>query len=80
MAAKRLLIPCALMALSMITGCRTWCERHYPCQQPQPVLTQQCVPCCPPGVNGVSQVPPPPPTQPVNFGSSRMDCVCTPSR
>jgi hypothetical protein len=42
----------ALAALLALTGCRSWCERHYPepnyagnCCQPQPQ------PCCAPATN-----------------------------
>ena len=54
MAAKRFLITFAVAALLASTGCRHWCERHYPCQ-PAPVYAGAaaapacvpCVPCCP---------------------------------
>jgi hypothetical protein len=73
MSAKRFLITFALAALLAATGCRTWCERHYPCPTPQTC----CVPCAPaPGYA------PPPPVQtwsspaPV-AGPRRMTCTCS---
>lgn len=72
MSAKRFLITFALAALLAATGCRTWCERHYPCPTPQTC----CVPCAPTSGYG----PPPPPvqtwSQPVSRGGPR-NCTCT---
>jgi hypothetical protein len=75
MAAKRLLILSALVALSMAAGCRSWCEHHYPCQQPV-ACQQPCVPCCPTG-SGYGPPPPPPPQQ--AWGSSQQGCACVPA-
>lgn len=64
MAAKRFWIFCALAGLMAATGCRHWCERHYPCPAPgYPAAASPaaacvpCVPCCPPGAT--SYAPPP---------------------
>jgi len=72
MAAKRLLILCVVAAVSTLTGCRMWCDHHYPCQQPACYAPPQqcCVPCCPQQPN----VPPPP--QPVNYQGT--NCPCGP--
>lgn len=45
MAAKRMLATFALAALLGSTGCRSWCERHYPCSAP---VANGCAPCGPP--------------------------------
>lgn len=73
MAAKRLLIVCVLAALSMLTGCRTWCDHHYPCQQ----SCQPCQPCC---CAPQANVPPPPPPAQVNNFQGSSNCCCTTSR
>ena len=33
MAAKRILMVCALAMIFGSMGCQHWCERHYPCPQ-----------------------------------------------
>lgn len=52
MAAQRLLLSFALALLLGSTGCRSYCERHFPCQSPvSPVGAPGCVPCCPPATS-----------------------------
>ena len=76
MAAKRVLFLSILAALRSLTGCRMFCDRHYPCQ-PQCAPTC-CMPCCPQGAGYTP--PPPPPPQPAvtnNWGSSGQgNCCC----
>jgi hypothetical protein len=74
MSAKRFLITFALAALLAATGCRTWCERHYPC--PTPVAAAPCcVPCAP-----TSGYAPAAPVQtwssPAPVAGRRLNCVC----
>ncbi len=73
MTAKRLLIAVALAALAGSTGCRTWCEHHYPCQT-------ACAPCCAPASSGYAP-PPAPPIQAAavsrgGWGETKQ-CTCT---
>lgn len=79
MAAKRIVFLSILVALSALTGCRSYCERHYPCPPP-PVAygaPQCCVPCCPQGA-GYGPPAPLPPAQ-VNYQSSGCACVPNPN-
>lgn len=75
MSAKRFLITFALAALLAATGCRTYCERHYPCPTPAPAAC--CVPCPP-----TASYAPPAPVQtwsnpaPVAGGRRQLNCVC----
>jgi hypothetical protein len=62
MTAKRLLITLALVAIAVSTGCRSYCEHAYPCQQYAP--PQACSPCCCPAGTGGTYVPPVPPAPP----------------
>jgi hypothetical protein len=70
MTGKRFSSAAVLVALLLSTGCRCWCEKHYPCPPayppppppagyaPQPCVP--CVPCCPPGTgSGYAPAPPP---------------------
>ena len=74
MSAKRFLITFALAALLATTGCRTWCERHYPCPAPAPC----CVPCTPTASYSAPAAPPPQNwTAPVAAGGGGR-CRCIP--
>jgi hypothetical protein len=78
MTAKRLWMAAALAIVAATTGCRTWCEHHYPC--PQPVCAAPN-PCCAPAA-GYAPVPAAPPAAAVsqNWGAPRgntMQCNCT---
>jgi hypothetical protein len=77
MAAKRILMACALAMVFGSVGCQHWCERHYPCPAQAPAYAPACQPCQSP----VSYAPPPPPTW--NGGgapSGAMSCTCVPQR
>jgi hypothetical protein len=83
MTARRLLIAVSVAVLAVATGCRSWCERSYPCQTPvvaAPAPTTACVPCqpcCVPATApaAVPAVPAPPPT----WNAPRTGtCVCPP--
>jgi hypothetical protein len=88
MTAKRLLITAVLAILVGTTGCRSWCENHYPCQQgvaAAPPPGGCC--CCPPGTTAlapVAAVPPPAPPPPQNWGAPAAvpagGTACTPCR
>ncbi len=67
MTAKRFWSMIALVALAASTGCRSWCEHHYPCPPP-------CTPCCPPAASAYPAVPAAPP--PSNWGAPKT-CTCT---
>ena len=65
MTARRLVMTVALTALVAATGCQSWCQTHYPCQQPvyaQPQTYAPCNPCCNP--SGYSPAPPAVSSQP----------------
>lgn len=47
MSAKPFLISLTLALVLLTTGCRSFCERHYPCPAPAPAPTTACVPCVP---------------------------------
>ncbi len=75
MTAKRLFSAAFLIALLFSTGCRHFCEKHYPCNQ-------QCcpAPCCPaPAVGGYP--PPPAPVPAASWAAPAgrpMSCTCVP--
>jgi hypothetical protein len=80
MAAKRFLISFALAALLATTGCRTWCEHHYPCPGPAyPAATTACVPCVP-CCPQTTYAPPPPVAPSANWTQPAAPrygtCVC----
>jgi hypothetical protein len=85
MTSKRVLIGVALAVLAASTGCRSFCDRNYPCQAPcaSPVVAAPppppaaaCVPCCPPGT-AAAYVPPAPAAPAANWGAPRGDtCTC----
>jgi hypothetical protein len=78
MTAKRLMIVMALAVLAASTGCRSWCEQHYPCQQPVYAAPQGS--CCAPCAPGTSGYVPPAPATPVSrqdWGAPRTGCTCT---
>ncbi len=71
MPAKRFWAQVALMSVLAVTGCRSWCENHYPCPQPVSYAQPCCNPCyqaptcCTPAPNPCAPAPayaPPPPT------------------
>ncbi len=51
MAARKILIALAMVALSLSTGCRSYCERNYPC--PAPAYGAYPAPCPPPNYGAV---------------------------
>ena len=69
MAAKRILMVCALAMIFGSTGCRSWCEHHYPCASPQ----QPCQPCYQQPVSYG------PPAAPWSGGApgTQLNCTCT---
>lgn len=79
MAAKRLLATFALAALLGSTGCRSWCERHYPCPAPMGAPTS-CAPCAPPATCYSAPTPAwnAPAAVPVGVPvAGRPTCTCT---
>jgi hypothetical protein len=79
MAAKRVLITVAFAVLAASVGCRSWCERHYPC--PQPVACQPCVPCCPTPAGYTPAAAPAPVaswSNPAPLPARPMTCTCVP--
>ncbi|MFM7150570.1 MAG: hypothetical protein ACKO23_12065 [Gemmataceae bacterium] len=85
MSPRRWLFTLALAMLPALTGCRSWCERHYPCPTPMgypaaapvayPAAAQSCVPCCPPTQSYAAPVAPSNWTSPApKLGT----CVCPP--
>ena len=68
MAAKRILMVCALAMIFGSTGCRGFCERNYPCASPQ----QPCQPCYP-------QTSYAPSAAPWSGGApgTQLNCTCT---
>jgi hypothetical protein len=76
MTAKRLMTLIALAILATGTGCRSWCEHHYPCAQP--VCAQPCAPCCPPGTAaGYAPTGTATPVSNQTWGAPRGNCTCT---
>ena len=45
MAAKRILMACALAMVFGATGCRHWCETYHPCPAPAYAAPAACPPC-----------------------------------
>lgn len=76
MSAKRIVVTLALAAFLTATGCRSWCERHYPCPTPvygaPAAAPQACVPCVP----TASYAPPAPVQTWSNPGPKNCRCVC----
>lgn len=78
-----------LIALSALSGCCNWCEKHCPaCHQPTVAACQPaptcCVPCCAaqPGAPVATnyQAPPAPaPAQAQGWSRPTMTCTCTPN-
>jgi hypothetical protein len=68
MTGKRFLSVAALAALlSGGAGCRSWCERQYPC-------VPACQPCAPAPV--ISSAPPPPPPAGSWTAPRSFTCTC----
>jgi hypothetical protein len=77
MTGKRWVILAALAALLVSTGCRGWCEHHYPC--PQQAAYPATAPCCcvPCAPTTVSAAPAPPPNWSAPAAGPRYGtCVC----
>jgi hypothetical protein len=72
MAARKLLIAFALAALSLGTGCQSWCNKHYPCQCPCPAYPSTYAPAagtpCPPPYT-------PPPVPPPGYAPCPVPCT-----
>jgi hypothetical protein len=82
MADRRLLIAVLVAGLTVATGCRSWCERSYPCQTPAVAAApttacQPCQPCCAPGSATVA-VPVAPAPPPAWNAPRTGTCVCPP--
>ena len=76
MAAKRILMACALAMIFGSVGCQHWCERHYPCPAQAPAYAS---PACPPCYQQpVSYAPSPASWNQGAPVSRQMDCTCTP--
>ena len=77
MAAKRILMGCALAMIFGSVGCQHWCERHYPCPAAAPAYAAPaCQPCY---QQPVSYAPQPS----WNAGGAPVDCsrcTCVPQR
>ncbi|MBY0229416.1 MAG: hypothetical protein K2W96_09070 [Gemmataceae bacterium] len=71
MLARTLFIFLAFVALAANSGCRSWCERNYPC--PQPGYAPYCPPA--PGYAPVAPVAPVAPA--AGFGPAPRTCTCT---
>ena len=72
MAAKRILMVCALAMIFGSMGCRSWCEHHYPCASPAPA----CQPCY---QQPVSYAPPPTWNGAAPVAGRGMSCQCVPN-
>ncbi|MFO0880107.1 MAG: hypothetical protein U0840_22395 [Gemmataceae bacterium] len=76
MSAKQWIVSIGLAVVLAATGCRSWCERHYPC--PTPVYAPAgpaptaCVPCAP----TAGYAPAPPVQTWSNPGPKNCRCVC----
>jgi hypothetical protein len=75
MAARWILMVFALAALGSSTGCRTWCERNYPCPP-------ACTPCCYPAptAHAPPAIPAVPAAPVANWGNPTgrpLNCTCT---
>jgi hypothetical protein len=82
MLAKRMWITIALALLGATTGCRSWCEHHYPCPQTC-AAPCQCVPPCAPGTVAASPAVPVAAAAPAQDWSRpgtpvNMNCTCRP--
>ena len=74
MAAKRILMACALAMIFGSVGCQHWCERQYPCPVQAPAYAPACPPC------QQSYAPPPPTWNGGGAPSGAMSCTCVPQR
>ena len=77
MAAKRILIACALAMVFGSVGCQHWCERHYPCPAQAPAYAPACQPCYQQPVSYAPQPNWSAPAAPV--GGRSMNCTCVPN-
>ena len=73
MAAKRILMVCALAMIFGSTGCQRWCERQYPCPAAAPAYASPaCQPCYQPITSA----------QPATWAGQGapgvMNCTCVP--
>jgi hypothetical protein len=67
MAARKVLIALAMVALSLSTGCRSYCERNYPCPSPVAYGAPYPAACPPPNYGAVPVAPP----------RTMTNCTCT---
>lgn len=70
----------AAAALSLGTGCRSWCERNYPCQQPCPpqYYNGYAPQACPPVPPGAAYPGTPVPAGAYAPPSGQLRCTCVP--
>ena len=75
MAAKRILMACALAMIFGSVGCQHWCERHYPCPAAAPAYAS---PACPPCYQQQPVSYAPPATWAGQGAPGAMNCTCVP--